>query len=458
MGRCILKFDRIEILNQKSDSDHSDNDWLSLVWFINDRPGIEQTVPFRNLQGNKVLHSGDVVSGFEQSIICEDTDIVTAVYTITNLGSLSWEDQAREASRITQQVSRGAADVYLQALEYALRLIGQGMVPGAPPPAVIIAQVLAPVLDKLSGKILDLVDLAFEKVITPVVGWMADQAANLLGHPNCNGEVMHDAFVFLPGADTLISFSKTYEGPQENDYCGSPPHTKIDLTTLRELDVFIGKFGPVIIESQEEMAMRDFRHRAEIAAREGIIGGFPNFYFAAYGRNNVGGTIFLKPGCSEWRDVSWADLGMPALSDFGARMRSTQDYATRNGFVGGFPNFFHAEHLSLKYTASLARSFFSGGSSSISGLVREIVCGTVLVKPGCGEWRDVPLLEIGNPSLTDIGARFRGTQDYATRNGFVGGFPNFYHANYGHGIVCGTILLTAAAAEWRDVLLWLGPA
>jgi hypothetical protein len=69
----------------------------------------------------------------------------------------------------------------------------------------------------------------------------------------------------------------------------------------------------------------------------------------------------------------------------------------------------------------------------------------------------VPLAELGN-NLNDIGARFRGTHDYATRNGFVGGFPNMFHADYGNGIVCGTILLKQNVAEWHDVLLFRDPA
>jgi hypothetical protein len=146
----------------------------------------------------------------------------------------------------------------------------------------------------------------------------------------------------------------------------------------------------------------------------------------------VGGTIFLRAAAGEWRDVPLAQLGNPSLNDFGARLKGTQVYAKNYGFVGGFPNFFHADYG------------------------RGIVCGTILIKSDGAEWRDVSLTELGN-NLYDIGARFRGTQDYATRNGFVGGFPNMFHADYGHGIVCGTILLKQNVAEWRDVLLSLGP-
>ncbi|MCA9875613.1 MAG: hypothetical protein KC441_18205 [Anaerolineales bacterium] len=187
--------------------------------------------------------------------------------------------------------------------------------------------------------------------------------------------------------------------------------------------------------------MQSFRHRAESAARANFMGAFPNFYEATYGLDTVGGTIFVKTDAAEWRDVPLAELDNASLGDFGARMRATNAYASRNGFVGGFPTFFDADY----------------GNGT--------VCGTVLLKPEAAEWRDVPLSELGNPDLNDIEARFRGTQDYANRHGFVGGFPNLFHAEPAVGrwqvmreVVCGTVLLKPGFAEWRDVLLSRAPA
>jgi hypothetical protein len=245
---------------------------------------------------------------------------------------------------------------------------------------------------------------------------------------------------------------------------------------------FIGQFGPIIVFDQGEMAMRDFRHRAEVAEREGFSGAFPNFYTATYGRSNVGGTIFIKAPCAEWRDVRLIALDNPPLDDFAERFRATHRYATREGFAGGFPTFSHALYsttiapfavfappkisfagagvINALNPAKLSPIFNPAEFSVRAGIVEvdPTVCGTVLIKSSCATLRDVPLTELGNPPLSDIGARFRATQDYATREGFVGGFPNFFHADHGNGIVCGTILLKPGAAEWRDVLLWLGPA
>jgi hypothetical protein len=179
-----------------------------------------------------------------------------------------------------------------------------------------------------------------------------------------------------------------------------------------------------------------FRDRAQTAGINGFAAGFPNFYFAPTGNQGLlGGTILIKAPGASWRDVPLADLGSPHLEDFGARMRATQDYAGRTGFVGGFPTFFHADY----------------GSG--------IVCGTVLLTAEVAEWRDVPLGQLGGPGLDQIEQRFRGTQDYASRDGFTGGFPNMYHAEVVHwdhpGVqtVCGTILLRAPLAEWQDVVV-----
>ena len=43
--------------------------------------------------------------------------------------------------------------------------------------------------------------------------------------------------------------------------------------------------------------------------------------------------------------------------------------------------------------------------------------------------------------------------DHAVAQGFAAGFPNFYHADYGNGTVCGTVLLTGAGADVRRVPL-----
>lgn len=192
----------------------------------------------------------------------------------------------------------------------------------------------------------------------------------------------------------------------------------------------------VTFPQPEEMAMRAFQHRALAATDQKMVGAFPNFYEATYNNFRVGGTIFVRAPEAEWRDISLVALHNLSLNDFRARFKATDVYAKSLGYVGGFPNFFHADY----------------GSG--------VVCGTILIKKGGGEWRDVPLSQLQNVDLNDIEARFRVTQDYALDHGFVGGFPNFFHADHndGRGIVCGTILLNPAVAQWQDVVLYKLPS
>ena len=155
---------------------------------------------------------------------------------------------------------------------------------------------------------------------------------------------------------------------------------------------------------------------------------------ARKGNNTVGGTIFLNFKAAQWQDVPLKDLGNPSLDDFAARMRATQTYAVQNGYVGGFPNFFHADYG------------------------KGVVCGTVLIGHGGAEWRDVRLTELGNPPLDDIRAMMTSANDYAFKNGYLGGFPTFFHTEYGNGIiVCGIVLIKKNAGEWRDVVVIEGP-
>ncbi len=192
--------------------------------------------------------------------------------------------------------------------------------------------------------------------------------------------------------------------------------------------------------SASQAAMTAFRHRSDVAYKERhvsqfikIVGAYPNFHEARQGINTVGGTIFLYSTSAQWQDVPVSELGNPPLEDFGARMRATQNYAVRNGYIGGFPNFYQADYG------------------------KGIVCGTVLIGSGGADWRDVPIAELGNPPLDDIRARMTSAHDYAFRNGYLGGFPTFYHAETSSGIVCGIVLIKKEAGEWRDVVTIAGP-
>jgi hypothetical protein len=220
---------------------------------------------------------------------------------------------------------------------------------------------------------------------------------------------------------------------------------------------------PSGLPSRQQTAMEAFRNRTLTAPAMGFVAGFPTFHEQVQGRNHLSGTVFVTHASADWRDVPLVELGNVSLDDFAGRMRASNTWASQHGYIGGFPTFFHADY----------------GSG--------IVCGTTLIKAAGAEFRDISLLELGSPSLDDFEARFRATQDYALREGFVGGFPTLFHAKVPNPIevsnpaqrigigsgqitVCGAILfrkgerigstLTRAEtyAAFRDVLLYQDPA
>ncbi len=80
------------------------------------------------------------------------------------------------------------------------------------------------------------------------------------------------------------------------------------------------------------------------------------------------------------------------------------------------------------------------------------VYGTNLLSGAAADWRDVPRTQLGNAAIDDIGAVFRGANDYAVAQGYAAGLPNFHQADYGNGVVYGIFLIHHGQTEFRDVL------
>jgi hypothetical protein len=181
--------------------------------------------------------------------------------------------------------------------------------------------------------------------------------------------------------------------------------------------------------SDDDKWMASVGSRFRTVVERGFAGGFPNFYYAQQGANEVGGTIFLHAGSGQFRQVAFADMGSPALGNFGDRWRAANAYAGQQGFMGA------------------VCTFYDVGASS----------GVFLMAPEAVEFRDVLWTDLASPDLDDISLRFRATQDYANNNGFAGGFPTLFHADNPGGRVCGTILIKPEFAHWEDVTVFVGP-
>lgn len=112
----------------------------------------------------------------------------------------------------------------------------------------------------------------------------------------------------------------------------------------------------------------------------------------------------------------------------GLRFRAINDWCVSRGvYTAGWPNF----HVATYHNPT------------------RTVYGHFLLRDAVVDWRDVPASEYG---ATDMRTRFTGAHDYALRQGYQQGFPNFHEADYGQGLVYGTFLIVPGTCEWRDVL------
>jgi hypothetical protein len=162
--------------------------------------------------------------------------------------------------------------------------------------------------------------------------------------------------------------------------------------------------------------------------------GFPN-RAPGHGSDVYAPAVCFMGGQVEWRDVPISELDHVALDDFGARMRASNAYASRQGYVAAFPNYFHA-------------------------LVNnQIVCGTFLIPHETAEWKDVSLseLKLTEADLNDPVTRFVATHRYAVNHGWLSGFPNMFHATYNGVIVCGSVFFKYGHSTLRDVFIAWGP-
>ena len=205
--------DQIEIINQKADHNHSDNDWLSIVWSISDTATKNVQSFNKTLRTGGVLHTGDSIPGpfatddFEMGV----NDVLTVLLTLTNLGSSDAETQFASAVKITNAVTGVLAPI--------LGGIVGGIVAGDPEAGSEIGE-------KIAGQLSSLTDM---------IGTIADALGIHAGPPNCNGEVFHDTWTYTSAEisqDVGVSASRSYTGPAR-DGCGIAPNTKITFSVAQ---------------------------------------------------------------------------------------------------------------------------------------------------------------------------------------------------------------------------------
>jgi hypothetical protein len=227
MGKCILSFDQIEIVEEKSDGRYSDNDWMIITWFVGDKVIRTDKFPLLSLNGGVGLKSGDGITPFTSEVDCLDDDIVAAAYNVVNLGSTDFSDQADAAAKIAQSVSEALTQAYLKAAEVYLEYFSE----------IPFSELLADQLDDFAPIIVSSVGAAYTDVIVPLLNDLIQEIQILIGRPNCNGDVFHDVAVFKPGQPVPDSTSGTKYTAASVTGCHGAAVTNVFTTLHRTLDV-----------------------------------------------------------------------------------------------------------------------------------------------------------------------------------------------------------------------------
>ena len=222
MQVVVFSVDAVEILNQKSDTDHSDNDYLHLVWTVTQISTQASRKFCKTLRVGGVLHSGDVVRGpfLSGPITINDDTVVTVNFTLTNLGSSDAEAQFKQAVQITKKIAPAVLGA-VAGLTSEIISAGSAIPPG------LAHQLALELAVKVAG--------AVKATINTVVDTLSDVFDFLNIHfapPNCNGVVM--SWTVNPGYTSLnvqqamnvAVQTDVVQGQQQEPRCGEAPHTR----------------------------------------------------------------------------------------------------------------------------------------------------------------------------------------------------------------------------------------
>jgi hypothetical protein len=209
----VFNISSFEMKTHKSDSDHSDSDWLSIVVTILDPVTKNaQTLPLKTIQIGGSIKTGDIMNGTFASdpIDVKDSDVVMVTLVLTNLGSSKAEDQFKEAVKVGDKVVGVVGPIAGAVI---------GFIFGNPQEGLKVGQEIAKGVDTAISTLSDIFDFLHIHI----------------GPPNCNGIVFQDTIVYQP--NELLNArnkpaSKEYTGTQDNERCGDAPVTKMNFSIL----------------------------------------------------------------------------------------------------------------------------------------------------------------------------------------------------------------------------------
>ncbi|HZS56061.1 MAG TPA: hypothetical protein VFA65_16785 [Bryobacteraceae bacterium] len=225
----VFRVDSVDILRQKTDNDHGDSDWLSIMVTVGDPiTKNTQTLPAKlhHIEGD--IKTGNVIGGpfATDPFTANDSDVVSITYVLMNLGSSDAEEQFAQAVKVTDKIVQVVGPVAGAIIGTFFGATGEGFQVG---------EQIAKGVDEAISKLGDLFD---------VLGIH-------IGPPNCNGEVLHDSLTFQPGElEKAInqSSSREYTGPQTNSRCGGAPQSRVHFSIVH--DVPSGGLFPSVIDQQ----------------------------------------------------------------------------------------------------------------------------------------------------------------------------------------------------------------
>jgi hypothetical protein len=239
MGQCVFNALQTQIINGRSATGYADNDWVTLVVTVNGQVVVNQAMPLHNPKfygqsQDNIFTGGDTALPFSTTVQCADTDTVICFFSIFNLSSFSWGDQASAAARTVQSIGDEIAKIYFEAATLVLQIAA---VVGSAGIAAAVSSATADVLQDIGGEIGTLIDSFISNVFIPGLADLANFFQNALGEPDCNGLVLSDYVIYLPHQPSQPLFiPKEYVGPAGGGRCGGAPVTNMNIVISRDLD------------------------------------------------------------------------------------------------------------------------------------------------------------------------------------------------------------------------------